>query len=196
MLRVGSVNSSSNTRQTVLNNGTFATKLKRLSSNQAKVTKESSIITSKIVNDENEVSSVKEVPPLNSRSKKISKAKDFTITRRVFGEITNQMASNDEDANKAKKVMKPKEFIEDNLPKTANYFNLNYINKHTQQTYNFTCFQDKDLKIPGNYAEKTITHSCDNDCTTDEDQIRSAIRNLFRSIEGQVKEMKEAANKA
>lgn len=80
------------------------------------------------MNNENEVPANKQVPALNSRSKKISKAKDNGVTtRRVFGEITNQLPTIEEESGKLRKSLslKVKEFAEDDIPKTSNYVKSN-----------------------------------------------------------------------
>ena len=81
---------------------------------------------------------------------------------------------------------------------------LSFKNITTGKTENFYCFHDFDLGISKEFGEKLtiqvnnprIVHNHvkdrDNDCTTDEDQIRSAIKNVYRSLENKIREEKEA----
>lgn len=65
---------------------------------------------------------------------------------------------------------------------------LSYTNSHTKRTYKFYCFDERDLKVPAVISDKTINHTLDNDCSTDEGQVRGAIIKLFRNIESGLKE--------
>ena len=42
--------------------------------------------------------------------------------------------------------------------------------------------------MPSVISDKTISHTLDNDCSTDEGQVRGAIIKLFRNIESGLKE--------
>jgi len=150
-------------------------------------------------NDKENVTPEKLQSGLVQASKKIQKTNQKPVqiasSRKVLADITNAPQTKSSGEKSTKKPQIEKSFLEDGGTKqTANYVTLTYINMHTRHTYRFYCFHDKDLSIPADYATKTITHSCDNDCTTDEDQIRGAIKNLYRSIESQLKEQKEIEN--
>lgn len=150
-------------------------------------------------NDDYESISRKQPVPLSMQSKKISKPKDNMINRRVLGEITNQMTpAFDQSLLEDKVVEKPKEreFKEEMMIKaSACPINLKYLNKRSKKLLSFKCYWDRDLKFPKDYANKTVDQNCDNDCSSDEDQINNGIRNLFRSLEGQVRLMKEFGKK-
>lgn len=197
-------------RKNALNKGMFITRIKnKLENNNLQVKPISRALFANNENKENENSNEN---PKNvaivSRSKKIGKPAEVPIiqpTRAALGEITStniNIIKTETDSGSKKPVLvmnkKTPHFLEDQpkvQPVTTNYIRLNYMNKHTRKLFTFFCFQDKELKFPQSFADKTIQHSCDNDCTTDEDQIRGAKRNLQKALENQLKEIKEAEAK-
>ena len=73
----------------------------------------------------------------------------------------------------------------------------------------FRCFDEKDLKIPEEFSKKTISHvkktdfqsflsffqTLDNDVTTDEEQVKSAIRNLKNAVMESLEKKKKPPEK-
>jgi len=217
MPKAALLNSADSSQKTLLakrnaiNKGMFIAKIKnRLATNNLQVKPISRALFANNENKENENSNEN---PKNvaivSRSKKIGKPAEVPIiqpSRAALGEITSTniniiKTETDSGSKKPVLVMNKKttpHFLEDQpkvQPVTTNYIRLNYMNKHTRKLFTFFCFQDKELKFPQSFADKTIQHSCDNDCTTDEDQIRGAKRNLQKALENQLKEIKEAEAK-
>jgi len=195
-------------RKNALTKGMFVAKLKnKIATNnlQVKPISRALFTNSNGDNKENEAPSPDQkmkapnphVQGLSSRSKKITKANENPTnqTRNALADVTNTTTRPDPDSAKRLATLAKKptpQFLEDRVPFTQNYIKLNYMNKHTRRVFSFYCFQDKELKFPGAFAEKTIAHSCDNDCTTDEDQIRGAKRNLQKALETYLKEQKDA----
>jgi hypothetical protein len=195
-------------RKNALTKGMFVAKLKnKIATNNLQVKPISRALFTNSNNDnkENEAPTPdqKMKPPgqnvqgLSSRSKKIGKLAENPVTqqRNALADLTNTAKPQpDIDSSKKPVVMMQKKptFLEDRVPFTQNYIKLNYMNKHSRRVFSFYCFQDKELKFPNAFAEKTIAHSCDNDCTTDEDQIRGAKRNLQKALETYIKEQKDA----
>jgi len=217
MPKAALLNSADSSQKTLLakrnaiNKGMFIAKIKnRLATNNLQVKPISRALFANNENKENENSNEN---PKNvaivSRSKKIGKPAEVPIiqpSRAALGEITSTniniiKTETDSGSKKPVLVMNKKttpHFLEDQpkvQPVTTNYIRLNYMNKHTRKLFTFFCFQDKELKFPQSFADKTIQHSCDNDCTTDEDQIRGAKRNLQKALENPLKEIKEAEAK-
>lgn len=52
-----------------------------------------------------------------------------------------------------------------------------------QKTYSFSCFSEKDIALPEECRNKIVELSCDDDCMTDDDQIKGAIKKLYGSLQ-------------
>jgi len=204
-------------RKNALNKGMFITRIKnKLENNNLQVKPISRALFANAENKENEAPSPdqknqSEVMAMISRSKKIGKPMEnqpLPPPRMALGDVTHSYMGNnripvDQDPNRKMQVAvqgamqgagaykKTPHFLEDKGNFTSNYITLNYMNPKSRKVFSFRCYQDKELNYPQHYAEKTIAHSCDNDCTTDEDQIRGAKRNLQKAMETYLKEQKE-----
>jgi len=132
-------------------------------------------------------------------SKKIRKENIIKPAISVLGDITNHhhRKLNFENSLLKKvrlaanapspKVISHKYFLEDkevplhmNLPKTRNYSLVDFESRKPDRKQKFVCFSDMELKINLNF-QKIIPHSCDNDCSTDDEQIKGAIKTLYKN---------------
>eukprot|EP01017_Pseudomicrothorax_dubius_P032649 TRINITY_DN4292_c0_g1_i4.p1 TRINITY_DN4292_c0_g1~~TRINITY_DN4292_c0_g1_i4.p1 ORF type:complete len:108 (+),score=20.31 TRINITY_DN4292_c0_g1_i4:597-920(+) len=66
---------------------------------------------------------------------------------------------------------------------TDRFTSLRYMNVKTQKRYEIKCFLDDELEIPPGLDNKTISHACDNDVSSDDDQIRRGIKHMFTSLQ-------------
>jgi len=112
-------------------------------------------------------------------SKKIQKTNknENTPSRTALRDITNRTISTPSS------IKSSKSFAEDEVKKTKNYVTLTYYNTSSTEKHDFCCFHDQDLKVPPKFADKTITYTCDNDCITDDEQVKGAIKILFKSLQ-------------
>jgi len=60
------------------------------------------------------------------------------------------------------------------------------------RTYNFSCFSEKEIVIPEECRNKIVELSCDDDCMTDDDQIKGAIKKLYSSLQESVEKRNKA----
>ncbi|CAD8072636.1 unnamed protein product [Paramecium sonneborni] len=78
------------------------------------------------------------------------------------------------------------------------YFKMTNIKKYQNlQLYDskgnvreFLCYDDKELKIPPAYNQ-IISHSMDNDCQSDNEQVESAVRQLTYFLESTLNQYKQ-----
>jgi hypothetical protein len=59
---------------------------------------------------------------------------------------------------------------------------LKYKSFSSKKEHKFRCFKEKDLGIPRQYSAKIIHHHMDNDCYTDDEQMKLAVKNLYFSL--------------
>ncbi|CAK90890.1 unnamed protein product (macronuclear) [Paramecium tetraurelia] len=52
----------------------------------------------------------------------------------------------------------------------------------------FRCYDDKALNIPNSFSQ-TITHSLDNDCQSDDEQVQLAVEQLKNLLESQINQL-------
>ena len=57
--------------------------------------------------------------------------------------------------------------------------------------FSFKCYNEKDLKISSVHSNKIITRTCDDDCSTDDEQINYAISKLYDSLKSVASERKK-----
>merc|ERR1712166_370016 len=129
-------------------------------------------------------------------TKRIKKDKMSTISQSnttVLGDITNHQQQKKRDyhknvlqnlktGNSIRQLVSHKYFLEDNekpackdMPKTKNYSMVNFTTNKPDKRLKFVCFNDRELNIKMSF-QQIIPHSCDNDCSTDDEQIKGAIK--------------------
>lgn len=160
-----------------------ATKLKKTNLPEKMETKTTIKVTSRY-EDENEFSLeyIRKPITILNESKKIQKS---TFTKKPFKEMTNPIVPLPVRTLRSGKV-----FLEDGTKQTRNYENIQLTDGRTKKKLNFFCFPERDLPVTASHAGKVVAHSCDNDCSTDEEQIKTAIDDLFQSLQECVKEEK------
>ena len=162
-----------------------ATKLKKTNLSEKMETKTTIKATSKY-EDENDFTDecVRKPNTILNESKKIQKS-SFT-KKKPFKETTNPVVPVPVRTLRSGKV-----FLEDGTKQTRNYENVQLTDGRTKKKLDFFCFPERDLPVTASHAGKVVSHSCDNDCSTDEEQIKNAIDDLFQSLQECVKEEKE-----
>lgn len=167
----------------------MATKLKKTNQPEKMETKTTIKANSKF-EDENDFSfeSVRKPTTILNESKKIQKS---SFTKKPFKEMTNPIVPLPVRTLRSGKV-----FLEDGTKQTRNYENIQLTDGRTKKKLEFFCFPERDLPVTASHAGKVVSHSCDNDCSTDEEQIKNAIDDLFQSLQECVKEEKETLQKS
>eukprot|EP01017_Pseudomicrothorax_dubius_P005523 TRINITY_DN11417_c0_g2_i4.p1 TRINITY_DN11417_c0_g2~~TRINITY_DN11417_c0_g2_i4.p1 ORF type:complete len:191 (+),score=35.94 TRINITY_DN11417_c0_g2_i4:174-746(+) len=133
---------------------------------------------------------------LDTKSKFITKFREnagqnIRTTKKVLREVTNvieEVPDLECPPSTTKKIQQ--EETSTPPPAPILYSTLTYSGA-SQKKYQFPCFLDRDLKLPAHFASKTISHSCDNDCQTDDEQIKNAIRTVSRSLESVTREQRQ-----
>lgn len=74
---------------------------------------------------------------------------------------------------------------------TKKFTTLSFVNKSSKRLFKFYCFNDKELKFPTAMTGKSINHNIDNDCSTDDNQIKGAVIKLWRNLDAGVKDIKD-----
>jgi len=124
-------------------------------------------------------------------SKKIQK---FNLTSKApLKPLTNLSSKSSSIVSKAT-TTNDKFFLEDTYKVTKNYVTLSYSNFSKTTNMDFLCFHERDLDISSTFSDKIVSHSCDNDVDSDDEQINSAIKTLYSSLEEAIKEEKKGKN--
>jgi len=130
--------------------------------------------------------------------------------RSIFQDITNKAATKSSFTNTLKdqikanntqkrRIMNHNVYLEDTFaydedskrPSTTKFTTLSFVNKTSKRLFKFYCFNDQELKFPNAFSGKSINHNIDNDCSTDDQQIKGAIIKLYKNLDGGVKDIKD-----
>lgn len=156
-----------------------ATKLKKTTEQEKQEMKINVKATSKYVDENDFDTKSTKKHTILIESKKIQKS---TFKKAPFTELTNPTPT------PIRTLRSGKVFLEDGTKQTRNYENVQLLHARTKKKHNFLCFPERDLPVTASHAGKVVQHSCDNDCSTDEEQIKTAISDLFESLQECVKE--------
>ena len=68
---------------------------------------------------------------------------------------------------------------------------LEFESSNKDKRFSFKCYNELDMKIPAEYSQKIIQRTCDDDCSTDDEQISNAITKLYDSLKTVASERKK-----
>lgn len=68
---------------------------------------------------------------------------------------------------------------------------MEFENLNKDKKFSFKCYGSNHLKIPKAHSNKLISRKCDDDCSTDDEQITYAINKLYDSLKSEAGERKK-----